>query len=235
MTLDLIVLGVGSLLAIIIPIIIFFRPIYWDENFKNNIKKIAEAAREGGFPKWEQLKTGDDFDACPPHHYCPFVDKENHIVIIEKTFVNDLDCTGTDVDIYAYEAENTLDSLPCERPSKLLIYSTDSTINPVSQISWREKKAFKKYIKGLSKQAHEFLSLPVCGIYNASGNEIEINEKKYAPGELVKKVRVSKNGTLAESLNLPKENVYSIREIDSAAVPLDPRKEVLDNLAKKKK
>ena len=134
----------------IISIFIFITDTNTDR-FDESIRKILEMAQKGGFPEWEQLKEAYVTKENTPESFYQyrFIDKENHIVFEQRTY----DDKGKmpEVFLYAYPSENTFNSLKDKQPDWLRIYSTKEGFES-SVFSIREKKAFKKYIKDLSKQ-----------------------------------------------------------------------------------
>ena len=134
----------------IISIFIFITDTNTDR-FDESIRKILEMAQKSGFPEWEQLKevhvmkenTSESF------YRHRFIDKENNIVFEQRTY--DDKEKIPEVFLYAYPSENTFNSLDDKQSDWLRIYSTKEGFES-SAFSMREKKAFKKYIKDLSKQ-----------------------------------------------------------------------------------
>lgn len=141
---------VGVSLFIIYVIPFMFNPVTDTDRFDESIRKILEMAQKGGFPEWEHLKEAYVTKENTPESFYQyrFIDKENHIVFEQRTY----DDKGKmpEVFLYAYPSENTFNSLDDKQSDWLRIYSTKKGFES-SAFSMREKKAFKKYIKDLSK------------------------------------------------------------------------------------
>lgn len=134
----------------IISIILTFNTGTNTDRFDESIRKILEMAQKGGFPDWEQLKEEYIIkkNTSKSFYQHRFIDKENNIVFERRTY--DDKEKIPEVFLYVYPSENTFNSLKDKQSDWLRIYSTKEGFES-SDFSIREKKAFKKYIKDLSK------------------------------------------------------------------------------------
>ena len=120
------------------------------DRFNERIRKISEIAQKGGFPDWEQLKEKYIIkkNTSKSFYQHRFIDKENNIVFERRTY--DDKEKIPEVFLYVYPSENTFNSLDDKQSDWLRIYSTKKGFESLA-FSISEKKAFKKYIKDLSK------------------------------------------------------------------------------------
>ena len=146
-TVVLIVCTVALITPLIIDIFIFM---FMTDRFDESIRKILEMAQKGGFPEWKQLKEAHVMkeNTSESFYQHRFIDKENNIVFEQRTY--DDKEKIPEVFLYAYPSENTFNSPKDKQSDWLQIYSTKEGFES-SAFSMKEKKAFKKYIKDLSK------------------------------------------------------------------------------------
>ena len=139
------------IIYVIVSIISVFNTGTNTDRFDESIRKILEMAQKGGFPEWEQLKEVHVMEENTSESFYQhrFIDKENNIVFEQRTY--DDKEKIPEVFLYAYPSENTFNSPKDKQSDWLQIYSTKEGFES-SAFSMKEKKAFKKYIKDLSKQ-----------------------------------------------------------------------------------